>query len=148
MGLLDPKQEQQPHSKSLRYAVSGVALLIFVSFFIWYYYLRFLGETRVVTDFMNDIVAGKYEDAYKIWKPASSYTFDRFMGDWGPMGYYAPIRSFRVIPPRHMTGSGTVVTVQISPEPVFPEQPDPKSAKNRIVALWIESKDLSFSFPP
>jgi hypothetical protein len=147
VGLLDSKEEQ-PHSHTLRYAVTGVALAIFIVFFIWYYYLRFLGETRAVTTFMNDIVAGKYEDAYKVWKPAPSYTFGRFMDDWGPMGYYAPIKSYQVIPPRHMTGSGTVIGVEISAEPKFPDQSDPKSGQNRIVALWIESKDLSFSFPP
>src|SRR6185295_7487763 len=141
-------KEEQPHSKSLRLAVTGAAIVIFSGFFIWYYYLRFLGETRAVDNFMSDVASEKYQDAYKIWKPSPSYTFERFMGDWGPMGYYAPIKSFRVIPPRHMTGSGTIVGAEISPEPSFPEPSDPKSGRNRFVALWIESKDLSFSFPP
>jgi len=43
---------------------------------------------------------------------------------------------------------GTVVLVEISPESPFPDQQDPKSARTRAVAIWVEAKDMSFSFPP
>jgi hypothetical protein len=146
--LLDAKPEE-PHSKTLRYAVTGVAAFILLSFAFWYFVLRFLGEKRAVTDFMNAVVAEKFEDAYKIWKPASSYSYDRFLGDWGTKGYYGPVKSYRIEgagSPKD--SSGTVVVVQISPESTFPAENDPKSKSSRVVAIWVEGKDMSFSFPP
>jgi hypothetical protein len=146
--LLDA-QPEQPHSKTLRYAVSGVAAFIFLSFAFWYFALRFLGEKRAVGNFMDDVVAEKFDDAYKIWKPASSYTYDRFLGDWGPKGFYGPIKSYRIEMARSPSGaSGTVVLVQVSPDAPFPEDRDPKSAQTRVVAIWVDGKDMSFSFPP
>jgi hypothetical protein len=148
MTLLDAKEEQPP-SKTLRYSVTGVAAFILLSFALWFFALRFLGEKRAVGSFMNALVAEKFEDAYRIWKPSSSYTYDRFLGDWGTKGYYGPVKSYRIEnagSPKD--SSGTVVLVQISPESTFPEESDPKSKSTRVVAIWVEGKDMSFSFPP
>ena len=148
MALLDAKPEQ-PHSKTLRYAVSGVALAILLTFALWYVVLRFLPEKRVVTQFMDAVVAEKFETAYQIWKPQSSYTYDRFLADWGPTGFYGPIHSYRIERMRSpASSSGTVVLVGISPDSPFPDEKDPKSARTRAVAIWVEAKDMSFSFPP
>ena len=148
MTLLDATPEQ-PHSKTLRYAVSGVALVILLTFALWYFVLRFLPEKRAVAELMDAVAAEKYETAYKIWKPQSSYTYDRFLADWGADGYYGPIKSYEIVTARAPAGSsGTVVLVRISPEPTFPDENDPKSKRTRSVALWVEGKDLSFSFPP
>jgi hypothetical protein len=145
---LDAKPEQ-PHSSTLRWAVTGVAAFILLSFALWYFVLRFLPEKREVTRFMDALAADKFEDAYKIWKPASSYTYDRFLGDWGTNGYYGPIKSFQIETAGGPRGSsGIVVVVQISPENTFPDQQDPKSKRTRVVAIWVETKDMSFSFPP
>jgi hypothetical protein len=146
--LLDA-QEEQPPSKTLRYAVTGVAAFILLTFAFWFFVLRFLGEKRAVTNFMDAVVAEKFEDAYKIWKPQGSYTYDRFLGDWGTKGYYGPVKSYRVEAAGSPSGSsGTVVVVQISPEAAFPDEKDPKSKSSRVVAIWVEGKDMSFSFPP
>ena len=148
MTLLDAKPEQT-HSSTLRWTVTGVAAFILLSFALWYFVLRFLSEKREVTRFMDALVADKFEDAYKIWKPAGSYTYDRFLSDWGTKGYYGPVKSFRVETAGSPRGSsGTVVVVQISPETAFPEENDPKSKSTRVVGIWVESKDNSLSFPP
>jgi hypothetical protein len=146
--LLDAKEEAPP-SKTLRYSVTGVAAFILLSFALWFFVLRFLPEKRVVTQFMNAVAAEKFEDAYKIWKPQGSYTYDRFLGDWGTKGYYGPVKSFQIENAGSPKGSsGTVVVVQISPESAFPAENDPKSKSTRVVAIWVEGKDMSFSFPP
>jgi hypothetical protein len=146
--LLDAQPEQQ-HSKTLRYAVTGIAAFMLLTFALWYYVLRFLPEKRAVTAFMDAVAAEKFEDAYKIWKPQSSYTYDRFLSDWGLNGYYGPIKSYRIETARAPRGSsGTVVLVQVSPEPAFPDEKDAKSARTRVVAIWVEARDMSFSFPP
>ena len=148
MTLFDAKEEQ-PHSKTLRYAVTGVASFILLSFALWFFVLRYLGEKRAVASFMDAVVAEKFEAAYQIWKPQSSYTFDRFLGDWGAKGYYGPVKSYHIQAARSPGGSsGTVVLVQISPESTFPDEQDAKSGSTRVVAIWVEGKDMSFSFPP
>jgi hypothetical protein len=140
---------EEPHSKTRRYAITGVALIILMSFAFWYFFLRYLSEKRAVSNFMDAVVAEKFETAYQIWKPDKSYTFDRFMGDWGPKGYYGPIKSYHIGTVRSPSGaSGTVVVVGISPETTFPADNAPQSAKTRTVAIWVEGKDSSLSFAP
>ena len=150
MTLLDAKPEQ-PHSKTLRYAVTGVAAFILLTFALWFFVLRFLSEKRAVTNFMDAVVTEKFEAAYQIWKAQSSYTYDRFLGDWGTKGYYGPIKSYRIEGAGSPSGSsGTVVAVvvQISPESTFPDETDPKSKSTRVVAIWVQGNDMSFTFPP
>ena len=37
------------------------------------------------------------QQAYEIWKPSASYSFDGFLKeDWGPDGYYGPVKSYHV----------------------------------------------------
>jgi hypothetical protein len=148
VSLLDAQPDAQ-RSRTRLYAVSGVALVILLSFGIWYYFLRFLTERRTITSFMDAVVAERFEDAYGIWKARGSYTYEDFLSDWGPDGYYGPIRSYRVYSARSPGGaSGTVVVVELSPEPTFPAENDPKSASNRVVSIWVEGADQSLSFPP
>ena len=87
MGLLDASEE--PNSKTLRYAVTGVALVILLSFGLWYFvFLRFFEpEKHTVEHFMDAVVAGKLPGAYQIWKPhGASYTFQGFPGRLGRDG--------------------------------------------------------------
>jgi hypothetical protein len=148
VGLLDAK-EVAPRSKVQRYAISGAALVILLAFGVWYFYLRFLSERRTIASFMDAVVAEQFETAYQIWKPHGSYTYDDFLEDWSPTGYYGPIKSYHIYSTRSPGGaSGTVVVVEVSPEAVFPAEADPKSASTRVVSLWVEARDLSLSFPP
>lgn len=148
MGLFDAK-EVQPHSKTRRYTISGVALVILLSFGIWYFFLRFLNEKRTVASFMDAVVAEKYEAAFQIWKAQGSYTYQDFLADWSLKGFYGPIKSYHIFSARSPSGaSGTVVVIETSPEPTFPAVSDPKSAGTRVVSIWVEGRDLSLSFPP
>jgi len=148
VGLLDAKEEK-PRSKTLRYSISGVALVILLSFGIWYFFLRFLSEKRTVAGFMDAVVAEKFEAAYQIWMPRGSYTYQDFLADWSLTGFYGPIKSYHIYSARSPGGaSGTVVVVEVSPESTFPAQQDPKSSRTRVVPIWVEGKDLSLSFPP
>jgi|SRR3990172_7426299 len=139
----------EPHSHVRRYAVSGVALVILLSFGVWYFFLRFLNEKRTVESFLEAVVAERFEAAYQIWKPHGTYTFEDFMADWSLTGYYGPIKSYRIYSARSPGGaSGVTVAVEVSPEPTFPSEQDPKSGRTRVVPLWVESSDQSLSFPP
>jgi hypothetical protein len=147
--LFDNSSEE-PHSKRLRYAVTAVAFVILMTFGVWFFFLRFLGEKRTVLRFMDAVVAGNYQQAYQIWKPHGTYPYQDFLADWSTKGYYGPIGSFRIesaSPPRN-GGSGVIVVIETSPFQPFPVDQDPKSGRNREVSIWVERSDNSLSFPP
>jgi hypothetical protein len=148
MALLDTSSEE-PSSKRLRYAVSGVALVILVAFGIWFFFLRFVSEKHTVEHFMDAVVAQDFQRAFQIWKSHGSYMYQDFMADWGLEGYYGPIKSYRIestsLPPNG--GSGVIVVVEVSPVQPFPDDKDPRSGRNKEIRLWVERSDQSLSFP-
>jgi hypothetical protein len=149
VGILDSSAEE-PKSKALRYVISGVALAAMIAGGLWYF-LRFAPEKRTVERFMNAVIAGDTQQGYQIWHPHPSFTYQDFLGFWGPKGYYSPIKSFRIesaeVPPSG--GSGVVVVVELSAYTPFPLPEDAvKFAQNQEVRLWVERSDRSLSFPP
>jgi hypothetical protein len=148
MGLLDADLEG-PKSKTLRYAVSGVALAMLVAGALWWV-LRFTPEKRAVERFLDALLAGNTQQAYKIWNPHGDFTYQDFLGYWGPHGYYSPIKSYRVERAYSPSdASGIVVVVDLSADPTFPPESDAvKTAQTRDVAIWVERSDKSMSFPP
>ena len=150
MALFETNNKEEPDSKRLRYAVSGVALVILVSFGIWFFFLRFISEKHTIEHFMDAVVAQDYQRAFQIWKSHGSYTYQDFLADWGLNGYYGPIKSYRIesesLPPNG--GSGVIVVVEVSPTQPFPGNNDPQSGRNKEIRLWVERSDQSISFPP
>ena len=149
MGILDSGAEE-PKSKALRYVVTSVALAAMIAGALWYF-LRFAPEKRTVERFMSAVVAGDSQEAYKIWRPNPSFTYQDFLAFWGPKGYYSPIKSFRIesaeVPPKG--GSGVVVVVELSAYSPFPKPEESvKFGQNQEARLWVERSDQSLSFPP
>ena len=149
VGILDSGAEE-PKSKALRYVISGVALAAMIAGALWYF-LRFAPEKHTVERFMNAVVAGDSQQAYKIWRPNPSFTYQDFLAFWGPKGYYSPIKSFRIesaeVPPKG--GSGVVVVVELSAYSPFPKPEESvKFGQNQEARLWVERSDQSLSFPP
>lgn len=149
MGILDAGPEE-PKSKMLRYGISGVALVLFLSGAMWYF-LRYNSEKRTVGHFMDSVIAGDMQKACDIWHTHPGFSCQDFTSFWGPNGYYSPIKSFRMesaeVPPKG--GSGVVVTVEISGYSPFPKPDETiKFAQNREVQIWVERSDQSLSFPP
>lgn len=148
MGVFDSTAEE-PHSKVRRYIISGVAFAFLVALGIWYV-VRFHTEKKTVQEFLNALVAGQTEQAYRTWKPAPSYSYKDFLDDWGPDGYYGPVKSFHIEDAEHPKGgTGIVVIVEVSPYQPFPvDNEAAKQSKTKEVRLWVERKDQSLSFPP
>ena len=148
LALFETSREE-PNSKRLRYAVSGVALVILLTFGIWFFFLRFISEKHTVEHFMDAVVAQDYQHAFQIWKAHGSYTYQDFTADWALDGYYGPIKSYRIesasLPPNG--GSGVVVVVEVSPFQPFPENNNPQSGRTKEIRLWVERSDQSLSFP-
>jgi hypothetical protein len=79
------------------------------------------------------------------------YSYKDFMEDWGPAGYYGPVKSYRVESASEpdKSGSGIIVTVEVSPFQPFPNDNEvEKSSKTKEVKMWVESKDKSISISP
>jgi hypothetical protein len=154
MGILDSGIEQ-PKSKTRRYIISAVALVILIALGLWYL-MRYMQEKQTVERFMNALLAGDTQQAYQIWHPHPSFTYQDFLGFWGPKGYYSPIKSYRietaVMPPQSAGGkaaSGVIVVVELSAYTPFPKSEEKiKFAQSREVQLWVERSDQSLSFPP
>lgn len=148
MDLLSAYTEK-PKSKTLRYIISGVALVLLIAAGLLYL-SRYTTEKHTVARFMNAVVAGDSQRAYQIWRPHPSFSYQDFIGFWGPNGYYSPIKSYQIVnaeaPPK---SSGVVVVVEISGYIPFPKPRETvKFAQNREVEIWVERSDQSLSFPP
>ena len=70
-------------------------------------------EEWAVSGFLTTIEQGNYQEAYRLWKPVPSYTFDNFIHDWGEKGDYGKIRQFEILG-SESKGSIAIVTVQIN----------------------------------
>ena len=149
MGLLDATSEE-PRSKLRRLAISGLALALLVSLTIAYMF-RFYPEKRAVERFLDTLVAGDIERAYELWKPSGSYTFQDFLEDWGPTGYYGPVKSYHIETAQNPRGggSGVIIVVELSPYQPFPAANDTeKNRRTKEVRIWVERRDKSLGFPP
>lgn len=149
MGILDSGPEE-PKSRLRRYVLSVVALILLLIFGLWYTF-RFYPEKRAAEHFLDALAAGDAARAYQLWKPTSSYTMKDFLDDWGPTGYYGPVKSYKIESAEAPTkgGSGVVVVAELSPEAPFPEDRDVQKTRHlKEVRIWVESKDKSLSFPP
>ena len=148
MVLFDPIEEH-PHAKSRRRVILVIVLVVFTALGLWWV-LRYHKERVTILHFMNAVIAGNMQQGYEIWKPSQSYSLKDFIDDWGPNGYYGPIKSFRVAKTEHLRGgSGVEIKIRLSPYQPFPEDDDvAKQNKTKEVTLWVQFNDQSISFPP
>ena len=150
MGLLDATEENPP-SKKLRYAITALVFLALIGGTVWWM-LRFHAEKVTIHHFLEAVVSGNMQRAYQIWQPAPSYSFDDFVKeDWGPDGYYGPVKSYHFKKAEMPRGgsSSVAITVEISPYSLFPASDDAiKQSKTKEIVLWVNLKNQSISFPP
>lgn len=114
--LLDAKPPK-PVGKFRRYVPLPVRILLvlvlagFVAFLanhFWNY-----RQERIVARFLTTLEQGNYQEAYKIWQPPSSYTYDNFIRDWGTQGDYGTIKSFEILDSQSK-GESVLLTVRIN----------------------------------
>jgi hypothetical protein len=126
------------------------ALVLIAAVVLWYSF-RFYPEQRAAQHFFDALAAGDTNAAYQLWKPQPSYRLQDFMADWGPFGYYGPVKSYKILHLSTPRGSSNSVEVEVAVSPFSP-MPDAsdaeKSRRTRVVTVWLNSNDKSFSFPP
>lgn len=147
MTLLDPPPIRPQKSRAMAFTVAAVTLAAMV---VFYFVFRYYPEKKAAERFFNTLVAGNTDRAYDLWKPAPSYTKKDFLADWGPEGYYGPVKSYEILRATSPHGANAVdVRVAVSPFAPMPDASDPeKSRKTKIVSVWVITSDKSLSFPP
>jgi len=147
MTLLDAPAEIPHKSRAMAFTVAAVVIV--AAILLWFSF-RYYPEKRMAEHFFDSLVAGDMAHAYQLWQPGPSYKMPDFLADWGPNGYYGPVKSYSIIRTSSSRGaSGVVVEVAVSPFAPMPNAQDgEKSRRTKFVSVWIEAKDKSFSFPP
>jgi len=147
MTLLDPPPVKPEKSRAMAFTVAAVSVALMVV--LWFVF-RYYPEKRAADRFFTALAAGNTDLAYQLWKPTPSYSMKDFLADWGPEGYYGPVKSYEILKTCAPHGSNTVdVSVAISPFTPMPQPGDAeKSRKTKVVSVWVISSDKSLSFPP
>ena len=89
--------------------VLAVAIVGLLGFKFWNY-----SEERAVSGFLTALEQGNYREAYNLWQPSPSYTFEDFLAAWGEQADYGKIRNFQILGSRSKGPSTVVVTVRIN----------------------------------
>jgi len=146
MSLLDPPAAKPDRSRAMAFTVAALAALAIVAL---YFQFRYYPEKKAAERFFDALVAGDTAKAYELWKPGPSYTMKDFLADWGPQGYYGPVKSYRIVRAKAPSGSNAVaISVEVSPFSPIPDASDTeKSRKTKVVEVWVLASDKSFSFP-
>ena len=108
MTLLDAKPEK-PKGVLRRYLVLWILLLV-GSAAILFILFRNYREERAVARFLTSLQQGQFREAYQLWQPGPSYTYEDFLAGWGDKGDYGKVREFEILGSRSK-GSNTVIVV-------------------------------------
>ena len=107
-------------------------VVFFVVAPVLYYEFKNWPEERVAARFFTTLQDQKYDDAYRLWNPAPSYTKADFLGDWGEKSPFGRIASFKITG-SHAMGSGVRIVAELN---------------GKETRIWVEKKDHSLGFPP
>lgn len=155
MSLFDGKPQPAP-SKVFFYikiALAVVALILLAGFFaeiaapgpvhlFWYH-----SERNRVASFLSAVVVGDMQKAYQIWGPQEGYSYKDFLEDWGPDGYYGPVKSYMLSDADHpKDGSGVIIIAEVSRYSKFPA--GDIAADTKEVKIWVQYGDKALSFSP
>jgi hypothetical protein len=126
-----------------------VIVVTLVAAITMYFTFRYYPEKKAASQFFDALTAGDTAKAYALWKPTSSYTVNDFLADWGPSGYYGPVKSYKIMGAKSVRNSSSIaVNVAISPYSPMPDPSDgERSQKTKVVPIWVLPADKSLSFP-
>jgi hypothetical protein len=146
MSLIDPPAYKPDRSRAMAFTVAALAVVAIVA--LWYTF-RYYPEKKATEHFFDTLVAGDTAQAYQLWKPGPTYAMKDFLADWGPQGYYGPVKSYHILHAKAPSGSNAVaISIEVSPYSPMPEISDTeKSRKTKLVEVWVLASDKSFSFP-
>jgi len=112
MTLLD-STTPKPKSKLRKWLPLIIVVVLAVgsvaTYALWNY-----PEERAVSRFLTTLEQGNYQEAYCLWQPSPSYTFQDFVSGWGEKGDYGKIRDFSILASKSRGSVTVLVTVRIN----------------------------------
>jgi len=147
MSLLEPPPPSETKSNAIKYTLIAVAMAAIIG---GWFLFRFYPEKRAVDHFFDALVAGDTNHAYQLWKPNPSYKMGDFLADWGPSGYYGPVKSYEILrASAPKKSNGVIVSVAVSPFTPMPGANDAeKSRRTKVIPLFVDSDSKGMSFSP
>jgi hypothetical protein len=111
MTLLDTSPPKPP-IHVWRYIVLGVLILLVAE--ALYFAFRDYSEERAVARFLTTLEQGNFQEAYRLWQPSPSYSYQDFLRGWGVQGDYGKIREFQILGTKSKGASLVIVTIKIN----------------------------------
>ena len=111
MTLFDATPPKPPR-KIGRYVVIAVALLMIGG--VAYIALRNQPEEQAVSRFVTVLEQSDYRQAYQLWQPSSSYSYEDFLHDWGEHGDFGKVHSFKILGSRSKGAPSTSCTLPLT----------------------------------
>ena len=112
MTLMDAEAPKR-HGVLRRYLFLWIALAVVFGSILFIRFRNFK-EERAVSRFLTTLQEGKYREAYQLWQPSPSYTYEDFLRGWGEMGDYGKIRGFEILGSRSKGSTTVIVVVRIN----------------------------------
>ncbi len=132
MTLFDATPPEPPR-KIGRYILIALAVLIIgaASYVAFHNSL----EEQAISHFLAALEKGDYREAYRLWQPSETYSYEDFLHNWGEHGDYGKVRTFRILGSRSKGKQTVIVTVTINDE----EPP---------IDLLVDRKTKGLAFSP
>ena len=67
-----------------------------------------------MTRFLTTLEEGNFQEAYRLWQPSPSYSFQDFLHDWGTQGDYGKIGGFQILDTKSKGSSLVIVTIKVN----------------------------------
>jgi hypothetical protein len=95
-----------------RYILLGILTVLIA--FGFYFAFRNYPEERAVSRFLTTLEQGNFQEAYRLWQPSPSYSYQDFLNGWGIEGDYGKIREFKILATKSQGSSLVIVTVKVN----------------------------------
>ncbi len=89
----------------MAFTIAAFAVVAIVA--LWFTF-RYYPEKKATERFFDALVAGDTAKAYQLWKPGPTYAMKDFLADWGPQGYYGPVKSYKILHAKAPSGSNAI----------------------------------------
>jgi len=129
---------EERRNRIIAVSIISVIAIVIISSLAWYLTENHHQE-GVVKTFLADLRKGDYQAAYRDWgcapkTPCNSYTFDRFMEDWGPKSSPPPDPAALALTESETCNQGVLLSVAVN--------------RDRNEKLWVDRSGDQISFAP
>jgi len=113
MTLLDATPPPPPRKVGRYVLMALAAWIIAAACYVAFHNYR---EEQTISRFFTTLEKGDYREAYRLWQPSETYSYEDFLHDWGEHGDYGKIRTFKILGSRSKGHGTVIVTVTVNDE--------------------------------